>query len=114
MTDILLKRSAESVFFDIDCSPMLSRGETITSVLAVAVDEATTPALTLSSATVNTAAIKYKTGLAPAGTVIQVLISGGAIPNGVDSAFYTLRFDFSTPINPRVQAVVTLQLTDAA
>lgn len=114
MTDTLIKRTAENVRFDIDCSSMFMPGETISAVLGVATDQVTTPPLVFGDPAVNSSAIKYKSGLAPARTVVQVLISGGVIPGGVESALYTLRVDVETTINPRVQAVVTLQLTDAA
>lgn len=114
MTEILTKRTAESVHFDFDCSAILRPGETIVSVISVVADQVTTPPLTFGSPVVNTSAIKYKTSIAPTGTVVQVLIGGGLIPGGSRSFNYTLRVDIETTINPVVEAVAILQLSDAA
>lgn len=114
MTDILIKRTAENVRFDFDLSSILSAGETIVSVISVTTDQVTTPPLTFGSPVVNLAPIKYGKIIAPTGTVVQVLVSGGVISSLESSATYTLRVDVQTTINPVVEAVATLQLIDAA
>ncbi|MEX8520063.1 MAG: hypothetical protein AB3X44_16255 [Leptothrix sp. (in: b-proteobacteria)] len=105
----LEKRSYDSRRFDIDCSQLLSTGETVTSVTSIAADQATTPALAFGTGTVNGTAITYPDGhTAPIGTVVQVQISGGQV--GVT---YTVRAKFATSQSPNVlDATVLLRVND--
>lgn len=96
---MLEKYPGESALFDIDCSQMLETGETITGTPAMSFLPALTggDALTFGVPNVNTSAITYSDGrVAPAGTVVQVRISGGTAANTVDPRKYSVAATFST------------------
>lgn len=117
---ILEKRSSDSRRFDVDCSLLLNVGETITSVgtpTAAATPEVTGTAITFGSPTVNISPATYtdaygNTRTVPTGQVVQVQISGGAIPSTTRTQDYTLRFPLVTSQNPTVEATVKLRVTD--
>lgn len=113
----LQKRSSESVRFDIDCSLLLSPGETISSVTSSAASPVTSPALAFGTPSINAQPSTYtdqfgSTRTTPAGQVVQVQISGGLIPIGAIVQNYVLRFVLVTSLNPAVEATVRLQLND--
>lgn len=115
---ILVKRSSESRLFDIDCSSLLGSTETIGSVASIAAEPTTVPALAFGSPSVNTNPVTYvdeDTGLSrvvAAGKVIQVQISGGAIPAALQSQLYVIRPKFATNLDPVVEATVQLLVND--
>lgn len=108
----LVKRSSESVLFDVDFSPMLAAGETITAVSSIAAAPTTTTPLAFSAGAISTGAIVYPDHTAPAGTVVQVTISGGSIPAGASITEYIVRVKVATTINAVVEGTVRLQLND--
>lgn len=117
MAQILEKRTADSATYDIICTGLLKDGETIASVLSIADDAGV---LTYGVPVVNVAAVAYPNGVtAPAGTVVQVPISGGAIPAGSDSRqlgvpnyLCTVRCKVITNLSPTLDATVLLLLQD--
>ena len=114
----LEKRSGEQVRYDIDCSLLLSTGETITTVSSVGADANDQSALTFGTPVVNTQPIAYvdifgdDAHTAPTGTVIQVQIGGGSIASDMQVQEYVIRAKFVTNINPVVEATVRLRLND--
>lgn len=113
----LEKHSSETVRFDIDCSILLAVGETIVSVTSSSASPTTSPPIAFGSPAVNLTATTYTdqfggTRTAPAGQVVQVQISGGAIPSGNVVQDYVLRFLLVTSVNPIVEATVRLRLND--
>lgn len=119
MSQILEKRTYDAVLYDIVCTGLLSSGETIASVTSVTADQG---ALTFGSPLVNPSPITYADGtVAPAGTVIQVEISAGAIAAGSDSMklgvpnlLCTVRARFATNRAPnQLEATALLLLKDA-
>lgn len=117
---ILEKRSSDARRFDVDCSLLLGATETITSVgapTATATPAVTGTAITFGSPTVNVSPATYtdswgNTRTAPAGQVVQVQISGGAIPSSARTQDYILRFPLVTSQNPTVEATVKLRVND--
>lgn len=114
---VLQKRSGDSVRFDIDCSILLGVGETITGVTSMVASPVTVPPLAFGSPNVNLTATTYtdqfgSTRTAPAGQVVQVQISGGAIPPTLTAQDFILTFTLVTSANPAVVAVVKLRLND--
>lgn len=107
----LEKRSFDQRIFDINCSALLDSTETISSVTSVAADSA---GLTFGTPLVNTALVSYADGSTAAiGKVIQVRISAGTIPAGMDYALYTVRAKFVTNVNPALEATVLLRVQDS-
>lgn len=114
---ILEKRSADSRRFDIDCSLLLAAGETITSVAAPTASPTTVPPIAFGTPTVNVTQTTYTdqwggTRTVPAGQVVQVQISGGAIPSGLRVQDYVIRLVLLTSVNPAVEATVKLRVND--
>jgi hypothetical protein len=104
MNQQLVKRSAESVLFDFNCSQILGAAETITSVVSVA-GEGSGAALTFGAAAVNAAPVLIDYGRElPAGKVIRVLIGGGQSP-----VSYVVRVIFQTS-NPGEVREATVRL----
>lgn len=113
----LEKRSSESVRFDIDCSILLATGETINSVTSSSASPTTSPALVIGTPTINPSPVVYvdqfgSSRTAPARTVVQAQISGGAIAASAQVQEYVLRFVMVTTINPALEATVRLRLND--
>ena len=105
---VLQKRTADVRTFDINCSNLLGATETITSVSSIAADQG---GLTFGLPTVNTVEVSYPDGsIGPVGQVVQVQISGGAIPSGRVSLLCMVRSELITTINPCVEATVGLSL----
>jgi hypothetical protein len=113
--NILVKRSAESMLCDIDCSAILGTSETITGTPTITHDANGGAALTFGPATVNGSTVTYPDRRqVPAGKVVQCLIGGGSIPAGSFSAEYVIRARFATT-NPGElrEATVKLLVIDA-
>ena len=114
---ILEKRSSEQVRYDIDCSALLTTGETISSVTSVTADANTGTSLTFGTPATNSTPSTYtdtfgSTRITPAYTVIQVEIRGGSVPTGAQVNDYIVRAKFVTSVNPVVEATVRLRLND--
>lgn len=105
----LIKRSSETVLFDIDCSAMLGAHETIQTILSAA-DDAN--ALTFSGSTVNLEPVRYSVPIArrvPARQVVQVLVGGG-----VAGQVYTARVRFTTSnVGEIREATVLVRVIDS-
>jgi hypothetical protein len=114
---ILEKRSSDSRRFDIDCSLLLSAGETISGVAAPTASPVTIPPLTFGTPVVNSAPTTYidqwgNSRTVISGQAVQVQISGGAIPSIARSQDYILRLILTTNQNPAIEATVKLRLID--
>ena len=117
MAQIIEKRTADSATFDIVCAGILASGEVITSIVSVADDGGV---LTFGVPITNPSPITLSNGVIyPAGTIVQVLISGGAIPAGSDSLkrgvpnlLCTIRAKVTTNQSPLLDATVLLLLQD--
>lgn len=111
MSQILEKRTADNRWYNIDCSQLLGVGETITSVGTITADQG---GMTFGAGIVNTVPVTDpKTGLtAPIGQVVQVQISGGTVPSGVQYLDCFVRAPLTTSVNPLVEATVTCRLTN--
>lgn len=99
---MLEKFPGENAAFNIDCSDMLSSGVTIVGTPAMSFFPALTAgdALTIGAASVNTQPVTYTTEggvsrTAPAGTVIQVKISGGSVPAKQSQRIYSVIASFN-------------------
>jgi hypothetical protein len=105
----LIKRSAETVRFDIDCSPILAVDETIQTILSAADDAG---ALVLSGASTNPEEVRYAAPLARrvrARQVIQLLVAGG-----VAGTAYVVRVRFTTStVGELREATVTVRVIDS-
>jgi hypothetical protein len=111
MAQFLDKRTADQRTFDIDCSQLLTANETISSVTNITADRGN---LTFAAPIINSSPITYPDGRQVAiGKVIQVQISGGAIPTSAESLMCTIRAVFVTSVNPAVEATVLLRLIDS-
>ena len=111
------KRSSEHVLHDIDCSHILAVGEIIANITSLTVEPVTVPPITLGVPVLNASPATYtdrygSTTTAPAGTVIQVAISGGTVPTGRQVQDYTVRARFATALNPAIEAVLRLRVRD--
>lgn len=114
--DILEKRTFDSRPYDLIQSQVLGQGRTIGNVLRVLCDPQTA-GLVFGSPVVNTLASTYTTAngstiVAPPGTVIQVNISGGALPQGVSELMCTIRPQFLDDLGNQVEGSALLRLTD--
>lgn len=109
MLQPLVKRSAETTLFDINCQMLLGPGETITAVLSTTAEGAGS-ALTFGAASINTANVvyDYARNVAP-GKIMQLLIGGGSNPTGAAGTMYTVRVLFSTS-NPGETREATVAL----
>ena len=109
---ILEKRTEESVFYNIDCSMMLSDEEIITEILSISSDQ---DGLIFSATAINPDPIIFPGpcgGPALPGKVISVQISAGIIPDPQNNQLYTIRALFVTTDNNTLEAVVLLNVTD--
>ena len=110
MGQILDKRTKDARYYDIDCSFLLSKGETISSVTSITADQG---GLVFGAASPNGAAVTYSDGrTVPIGQVAQVQISGGVIPTGQPFLICIVRALLLTSLNPAVEATVLLRLVD--
>lgn len=114
MYTILVKRTAEIMLCDLDCSALLGAAETITTVSSITADANGGTALTFGAPTVNAAQITYPDRrLVQPGKVIQVLIGGGSIPAGQAQAEYVIRARFTTTnLGELREATVRLLIID--
>jgi len=115
---VLEKRSSEQVRYDIDLSALLTAGETISSVSALSVEPVTVPPVAFGAPSINGVASTYtdawgSSRTAPAGTVVQVVISGGKIATGAQVQDYTVRCKVVTSFSPLVEGTVVLRIKDA-
>lgn len=115
---MLEKRTFDARLYDINCSSLLSPGETITTLSPITADQG---GLVIGTGTVNTVALSYPNNVTAAiGKVIQVEISAGVIPEGSDSQgrgvpnlACTVRARFQTSMAPnQIEATVCLLLCD--
>lgn len=110
MSQVLDKRLADTRLFDIDCSALLGANETISSVTSMSVDQG---GLVFGTPQVNGSPISYPNGtVAQAGKVVQVQISGGAIPAGSQQLLCNVHALLATNLNPAIDATVQLRLVD--
>lgn len=110
MTQIRDKRTADIRQYDIDCSLLLTTGETVTSVTSVSADQG---GVTFGGSIITSTPITYPDGhTAPAGQVVQVVISGGVIPTGTQFLVCTVRLLVLTNFNTAVEATVLLRLVN--
>lgn len=111
-TQILEKRTSESLWYDIDCTDVLNPGETVSIITSVLGDEV---GLTFGAPVSNTATVTYSDGrVAAIGKVIQVQISAGVVPAGKTSLLYTIRAKFLSSAGNSREATVLLNVTDRA
>ena len=113
MSPVCIKRSNDNALYQIDLTDFLAADETVTSVTALTVDQATTPPLQLGTATVNTAPVVFPTRTAAAGKVIQFNIAGGTPIIGGAARNYTIRPVLLTNRNTALEATVGLRVDDA-
>jgi hypothetical protein len=110
MNTILVKRTAEIMLSDLDCSQLLGPSEAIVGTPTLTADNNGQAELTFGVPTVNASTITYPDRRqVPAGKVIQVLIGGGSIPTGNDQAEYVIRARFGTT-NPGELREATVRL----
>lgn len=107
----LFKRTSESILYDFDASAMLANGETITSIISAT---ANGNGLVLAPGAINAAPISYSDNgkQAPAGTVAQVRISGGAIAQVSNSTTYVVRVKVQTSLGNIYEMAATLLVSD--
>lgn len=111
MTQLVLdKRTADSRRYDILCAPLLLNGATIASITSITADQG---GITLSSGVINNAPLVYEDGSTAAiATVIQVNISGGAVPTGLPFLICNIRAVFVTSAGETLEATVQLRLVN--
>jgi hypothetical protein len=109
-TYVLEKRTAEIIWYDIDCTNLLDPEEIIDSVTSVTSDQL---GLTLLGPAVNPIAITFPDGVtALPGKVISVQISGGIIEPPQINQLYTIRALFVTSDSNTREATVLLNVTN--
>lgn len=109
-TYVLEKRTAEIIWYDIDCTNLLDPIETITSITSVTSDQT---GLTFLGPAINPDPITFPDGVtAPAGKVISVQISGGTIEPPQINQLYTIRALFVTNEGNTREATVLLNVTN--
>jgi hypothetical protein len=110
MAATIEKRTADSRWFDVDCTRLLDPTETIVSITSITCDQGN---LAFSSQKVNAQALTYPDGsVAAIGKVAQVRISGGVIPAGSRQLICVIRVLLATNLNPAIEATVLLRLLD--
>jgi len=120
----LEKAAASEELFDIDCSQALPAGVTLASVGTITASPVTDPPVAFGAAVINQAPATYTdpiTGapdhVAPAGTVIQVPVSGGYVPPAAGGAYGSTEYlvhALATRSDGRAfDAVVRLVVKDA-
>jgi len=109
-TYILEKRTAEIIWYDIDCTNILDATEIITSITSVDSDQ---EGLVFAAPAINPDPITFPDGvIAIAGKVISVQISGGTIPTPQINQLYTIRALFVTSEGNTREATVLLNVTN--
>lgn len=107
---ILEKRTTESIWYDIDCTHILDRTETITSITSVTADQA---GLVILGPAINVVPVTFPDGvIAAIGKVISVQISEGIIPTGATNEVYTIRPIFNTSEGNIRESTVLLNVTN--
>jgi hypothetical protein len=107
---ILEKRTAESIFYDLDCTNILNTNEIILSVTSVTADQ---EGLTFSAAAINSVPVTFPDKVVAAvGKVISTQIGGGIIPTPQVNQLYTIRAVFVTNDNNTREATVLLNVTN--
>jgi hypothetical protein len=111
MTQILTKRTSESIRYTLECARLFDPGETITTVVSLAADQG---GMVIGGPIINPATFTDPYGrIVPMNTAIQAQISGGVIPPGSTSVLCTLRAKFFTSASPNQrEATVLLRLQD--
>ena len=109
-TYILQKRTSETIWYDIDCSNLLDKTETITSITSVTSDQS---GLSFFNPAVNSAPVVFPDGITAAiGKVISVRIAGGTIPTPQINQLYTIKPIFVTNESNTREATVLLNVTN--
>ena len=107
---VLEKRTAESIFYDIDCTNILDTFETIISITSILADQV---GLIFTSNAINSSPVTFPDGfIAAIGKVISVQISGGVIPTPQINQLYTIRALFLTSEGNIREATVLLNVTN--
>lgn len=107
---ILEKRTAEAVYYQIDCTNLLDATEVITGITSVTSDQS---GLALSQFAVNDFPIVFPDNTtADAGKVISLQIADGIIQPTQTSQLYTIRAIFTTSEYNTREATVLLNVTN--
>ena len=108
----LEKRTYDARPYDIICTQLLPPGATIAQVNQILCDPSSA-GLVFGSPIINVQQVIYQDGtIAPPGAVIQVHISGGAIPPNTAGVMCTIRAQFTDSNGDNTEATVLLNLTD--
>jgi hypothetical protein len=112
MAQVLIKRSAENIPMQFDCSLDLPAGVIITSVTSIAPDQVTVPPLVATGPTISTLPITYAdTGtVAPAGTVVTAFFSGGTVTT--PNTPYLVRMLYTASDGSSMEAIGYLGVVD--
>ena len=106
----LEKRTAETIWYDIDCTLLLDPTEIIETISGITSDQA---GLTFAGQAINPSPVVFPDGYtAAAGKVISVQIGGGIIPTQQINQLYTIRALFNTSENNTREATVLLNVTN--
>lgn len=109
-TYVLEKRTAEIIWYDIDCTNLLDTTEIINTITSVTSDQL---GLTLLAPAVNPIPVTFPDGVtALAGKVISVQIGGGVIELPQVNQLYTIRALFVTSDSNTREATVLLNVTN--
>lgn len=109
---ILEKRTYDDLPFSILCASLLAPGATVSAVNTVLCDPSSA-GLTFGTPIINSAQVTFPDGtIAPANTVIQVKIGGGAIPIQTVSLICTIRAQYTDSNGYQQEATAQLNLTD--
>jgi hypothetical protein len=107
---ILEKRTAEAIYFQIDCSNLLEVDELITQITSVTSDQ---DGLSLSQFAFNDSTVIFPDNTtAEAGKVISLEIADGIIQPTQTSQLYTIRAIFTTSLYNTREATVLLKVTN--
>ncbi|MDE1905355.1 MAG: hypothetical protein KGH75_02740 [Rhodospirillales bacterium] len=105
----ILKRSADTILVDVDCSAMLGIGEMISSATV------TGGALTFGPPAISVSAQTYlRNPTAPAGTVVQFTITGGTIPLGAQYLDIEAHPIITTNFGETLDAALIVRVQDLA
>ena len=112
MSQTLIKRTAENIPFQFDCSLDLPPGVTIVSVLSILPDQVTTPPLVATGPVISSHPVSYPdTGtVAPAGTVVTAFFSGG-VPTTWNTP-YLVRMLYTASDGSSMEAIGYLMVDD--
>lgn len=112
MTQILYKRSAESIQFMFDVSADLAPGVQILTVTSILPDQVTVPPLFCSSPFINGLPITFPdtNTVAPPGSVVSFTIAGGLQTE--ENAPYLIRMLYQTTDQETAEAIGFLAVND--